>query len=83
MPPSFRQAIAANHVTMKQFLLEDSKVDPNRHCDWIFARDSEVMDNEGKTVCQDKECKGRCTYDVHTEGGGGVEPKEDVVREVA
>ena len=30
--------------------------------------------------------KGRCTtYDVHTEGEGGrgVEPKEDVVREVA
>ena len=26
--------------------------------------------------------KGRCTYDVHTKGGGGVEPKEDVVREV-
>ena len=27
--------------------------------------------------------KGASIYDVHTEGGGGVSPKEDVVREVA
>ena len=26
---------------------------------------------------------GPSIYDIHTEGGGGVEPKEDVVREVA
>ena len=26
---------------------------------------------------------GRCTYDVHAKGGRGVEPKEDVLREVA
>ena len=31
----------------------------------------------------ERSCKGRCTYDVHTVGGGRVEPKEDVVREVA
>ena len=34
-----------------------------------------------------KECaisqKGASIYDVHTEGGRGVSPKEDVVREVA
>ena len=27
--------------------------------------------------------KGGSIYDVRTEGGGGVSPKEDVVREVA
>ena len=27
--------------------------------------------------------KGASIYDVRTEGGGGVSPKEDVVREVA
>ena len=27
--------------------------------------------------------KGASMYDVRTEGGGGVSPKEDVVREVA
>ena len=27
--------------------------------------------------------RGASIYDVHTEGGGGVSPKEDVVREVA
>ena len=28
-------------------------------------------------------CKGASIYDVRTEGGRGVSPKEDVVREVA
>ena len=27
-------------------------------------------------------CKGASIYDVCTEGGGGVSPKEDLVREV-
>ena len=48
MPESFKQAIAATHVKMEQFLREDSKVDPNRHCDWMLVRDNKVMDTEGK-----------------------------------
>ena len=57
MKQSFRQAIASNHVIMETFLLEDSQVDPNRHCDWILMRD---MNNEGKAFCQDKERLHNC-----------------------
>ena len=48
MPEGFRQAIANTYTKMEQFLLEDSEVDPNRHCDWILMRDNEVLDKEGK-----------------------------------
>ena len=38
-----------------------------------------------KNIFHDKDevSKGASIYDVCTEGGGGVSPKEDVVREVA
>ena len=49
--------------------------------------------NVGQAVCAalemasvfygDTRGKGASIYDVHTEGGRGVSPKEDVVREVA
>ena len=48
MPESFRHTITANYKNMEQFLLEDTKVDANRHCDWILMRGSELFGMEGK-----------------------------------
>ena len=42
-----------------------------------------MMEEGGRVRVKPKWDKGQCTYDVHTEGGGGVEPKEDVVRAAA
>ena len=48
MPASFKRAIAANKMKMEYYLIEDSEVDPNRHCDWIFVTNNTVIDKEGK-----------------------------------
>ena len=48
MPESFKQAIAANHMKLEDYLLEDSAADPKRHCDWVFVKEGEAMDKEGK-----------------------------------
>ena len=45
---SFKNAIAANHMKLENYLLEDSEADPNRHCDWVFMGEGEAMDKEGK-----------------------------------
>lgn len=48
IPESFKNAIAANHMKLENYLLEDSEADPNRHCDWVFMGEGEAMDKEGK-----------------------------------
>ena len=45
---------------------------------WDLQKDNNLMESYNVTVLS----KGASIYDARTEGGGGVSPKEDVVREV-
>ena len=65
MPGDFSLAISTHFMKIEQFLLEDSEVASNRHCDWIFMKDNEVEGAHGKLLSYYRICHSlQMNYDL-------------------